>query len=134
MNTGDFMAMRSPADALIGSRFIRAIGAIQINQIQNNLIWLQVLREQFLFNRFVANDYHFSASHHLLKIGGKQRSDVRNYFLDVLTIGTREMSNRNILIPDSHLTALSEQPLYQLHLRALPQIVRSGFEAQPKQR
>src|SRR5580698_9574519 len=123
MNTGGFMATRSPADTLIGGRFVRAISAIQINQIQNNLVWLQVLRELFLLNRFVANDYHFSASHHLLKVGGKQRADVGNHFLDVLTVGACETSNRNILIPDLYLTSLPEKPLDQLHLRALSQVV-----------
>src|SRR5580692_2817263 len=119
MNTGGFMAMPSPTDALIGSRFVGATSVIQIGQIENNLPRLQVLGEIFFLRRFVSDDYYLGASHHLLEISRKQRSDVRNHLLDVLTIGTREAPEGHILIPDLHLTALSEKPLHQMHLWTL---------------
>src|SRR6202521_6452130 len=93
--------------------------AIQVDQIQNNLDWVQVLVELFSFRRLVAEDHDLGASNHLLQIGGKQRADVGDDFLDVLTVGARETSKRDIPIPDSHLTSLSQKPLDELHLRTL---------------
>src|ERR1700686_3871939 len=99
MNTGGLMAMRLPTDSLIRRGFFGAMRAIQVDQIQNNLAWVQVLGELFSFRRLVAEDHDLGASNHLLQIGGKQRADVGDDFLDVLTVGARETSKRDIPIP-----------------------------------
>src|SRR5215470_6800214 len=57
---------------------------------------------------------------------------MRNHFLNVLTVRSCKASERNILIPHLDLATLAEQAFDQLHLWALAQIVRAGFEAQSK--
>ena len=51
-------------------------------------------------------------------------------FFDVLPVGARETTERDILVPNLDLTALSQETLDQVDLRALPQVIGSRFKAQ----
>src|SRR5258708_30231111 len=55
---------------------------------------------------------------------------MRNLFFNEFTIGPYESSERDFPVPDFNLAPLTEKSLDQLHGRALPQIVRSGFKAE----
>jgi hypothetical protein len=55
-----------------------------------------------------------------------------DHFFNVLAIRTREPSEGNIFIPNSHLATLTEKPLDKLHLRAFSQVVGAGLEAETK--
>src|SRR5271157_4585343 len=54
--------------------------------------------------------------------------------INKLPVRAHEMTQRNAWIPDSDLTALSDQPLAEPYLGALPQVVRARLETQSQQR
>src|SRR5882724_10157166 len=51
-------------------------------------------------------------------------------FFDELAIGTHKLPERNLAVPNLHLTPFPKQPLDELHGWALPQIVCSRLEAE----
>ena len=79
-------------------------------------------------------NHDIGAAQHAFQVVREHRTNVRNHFLDVLAVGTDQAADGDVFVPDLDFTALSQQALDQLYLRAFAQVVRVGLEGQPQER
>src|SRR5712692_2212413 len=122
--------LKLPADAFVCGCCIKATSLLQIHQVYDDVILAEMSAQCFLVESASCDHDHVCVLQHLLEAGAQQRTNMRNYLLNVLAIGADEPAQRDVVIPDLDLAALTEQALDQLHLRALAQVVRRGFETQ----
>src|SRR5260370_1433297 len=119
----------SPANSFIGSDAFWTPCLIQMDEVNHDLFGSKIFGDLISARRLVAKNHYLGAAQYTLQVGRKHGSNVRDDFFDVLAIGTGEAAEGNVFVPNFDVQTLAHETLDQLHLRALAQIVGSGFEA-----
>src|SRR5258707_2270674 len=105
---------------------------LQIHQVDDNVIGAQMPLQLVPRDAARADDDHFTVLQDLCEITFEQRPYMRNRLLNIFPIGPDETTERHVIVPDLDFSSFTQQMLDQLYLRALPQVVGGGLEAQPK--
>jgi hypothetical protein len=96
-----------PADSLIGRGHPGAGSRCQIDEINHDLVTAQAARK-LVFVNLGSYDDNLTASNHLFKVSGKQRTNMGNNFLDILSIRASEPTQRDVSIPYPQLAAFPQ--------------------------
>src|SRR5882762_2575711 len=97
-----------PADSFVGWTAVRAAHFVQINEIDDCLAGLQQAAELVAVYPSCHHD-HFGFSYDFRQVVAQHLAEMRNLFLNILTIRSDKSAHRYVFVPDKELAALAQE-------------------------